>query len=90
MDVYVDHHRPTWWLAWNVELMWRNEAPMSFPTMAQEVFAARAMLLGEKPQDLHRYLDIPWCRGDETYVQKLALLLNGNASVFWKAGEELH
>jgi outer membrane protein assembly factor BamB len=90
MDVYVDHHRPTWWLAWNVDLMWRNEAPMSFPTMAQEVFAARAMLLGEKPQDLHRYLDIPWCRGDETYVQKLALLLNGNASVFWKAGEELH
>jgi outer membrane protein assembly factor BamB len=89
MDVYVDHHRPTWWLAWNVELMWRNEAPMSFPTMAQEVFAARAMILGEKPEDLQKCLDIPWCRGDETYVQKLALLLNGSGSVFWKAGEKL-
>jgi hypothetical protein len=75
MDVYVDHHRPTWWLAWNVEVMWRNEAPLSFPTVAQDVFAARAMILREKPEMLARYLDLPWCKGDETYIQKLALLL---------------
>jgi hypothetical protein len=74
MDVYVDHHRPTWWLAWNVEVMWRNEAPLSFPTVAQDVFAARALILREKPALLSRYVDLPWCKGDETYIQKLALV----------------
>jgi hypothetical protein len=74
MDVYVDYHRPTWWLAWNVEVMWRNEAPLSFPTVAQDVFAARALILREKPDLLSRYVDLPWCKGDETYIQKLALV----------------
>lgn len=76
MSVYVDHHRPTWWLAWNVEPMWRNEAPLSLPTMSMEVFAARAMILGEKADALARYVDRPWCKGDEFYIQKLALVLD--------------
>jgi outer membrane protein assembly factor BamB len=75
MDVYVDHHRPTWWLAWNVELLWRNETPLSFPSMSLDIFTARSLLLGEPPQDLAGYLDLPWCRGDEHHVQKLALAL---------------
>src|SRR4029079_2327850 len=45
MDRYVDYHRPTWWLAWNVETMMRNECPYEFPTMSMEVFAARALIL---------------------------------------------
>ena len=59
MDVCVDYHRPTWYLAWNVETMWRNECPFAFPTMAAEVFAARALILREPAfdttcvQDLH-------------------------------------
>lgn len=76
VDVYLDYHRPTWWLAWNVELLPRNEAPMSFPTVAQDGFAAKAMIVGEKPETLYRYLDLPWCQGDETYVQKLAMILD--------------
>jgi hypothetical protein len=75
MEAYVDYHRPTWWLAWNVEVMWRNEAPLSFPTVAQDVFAARAMILRENPGALARYVDVPWCKGDETYIQKLAMVL---------------
>ena len=75
MDVYVDHHRPTWWLAWNVELLWRNESPFSFPTMAMEVFAARAMILGEGAEKLAGFVDLPWCKGDEWYVQKVSLVM---------------
>jgi hypothetical protein len=75
MEVYVDYHRPTWWLAWNVELMWRNESPLSFPTMAQEIFAARALILDEPSRHLAPCLDLPWCRGDEFYIQKLVLCL---------------
>jgi hypothetical protein len=73
MDVYVDYHRPTWWLAWNVELMWRNESPFSFPTMSAEVFAARALILGEPAEKLRGFVDLPWCRADLFHIQKLAL-----------------
>jgi hypothetical protein len=74
MEVYVDHHRPAWYVAWNVELLWRNEAPFSFPDMAEDIFSARAMVLGEDARQLERVVDLPWCRGDECYVRKLAML----------------
>ena len=74
MDVYVDHHRPAWHVAWNVELLWRNETPFSFPDMSRDIFAARGLILGEEADRLGRYVDIRWCRGDEFYVQKLAIL----------------
>jgi hypothetical protein len=74
MDVYVDYHRPAWFVAWNVELMWRNEAPFSFPTMSNEIFAARAAILHHPATQLEKYIDIPWCKADEYYIQKLALL----------------
>jgi hypothetical protein len=73
IEVYVDHHRPAWWLAWSPEFMWRNETPFSFPTMSAEIFAARALILREPPEQLSGYLDLPWCKADEFYMQKLAL-----------------
>ena len=81
MDVYVDYHRPTWWLAWNVEVMWRNEAPLSFPTVAEDVFAARAMVLPEKPKLLERYVDLPWCKGDETYMPEAGDVATGGGTI---------
>jgi outer membrane protein assembly factor BamB len=83
MEVYVDYHRPTWWLAWNVETLWGNEVPTALPTHAQEVFAARAMVLGEGASDLAKFLDQPWCRADEIYIQKLALVLHAAAGTKW-------
>lgn len=74
IDVYVDHHRPAWFVAWNVELLWRNEAPFSFPGMSNDIFAARALILHEPAERLAKYVDLPWCKGDEFYIQKLALL----------------
>ena len=76
VDVYVDHHRPTWFIAWNVELLWRNEAPFSFPTMAVDVFAAKSLILQQPRKQLEPYLDLPWFKGDEYQIQKLAFVLN--------------
>jgi len=77
MDVYVDYHRPGWWLAWNVEQLMRNEAPMQLPTTPLDIFTARALVLDESPEQLEQYLDLPWCRADEYFIQKLALILRG-------------
>jgi hypothetical protein len=82
MNVYVDYHRPAWWLAWNVELMVRNESPFSFPTMSAEVFAARALILGEPAGKLARFVDLPWCKADLFYIQKRALCME--AGLTWR------
>jgi hypothetical protein len=84
MEVYVDYHRPTWWLAWNVETMMRNECPLEFPTMSAEVFAARALILGEPAEQLERYIDLPWCKGDEFYAQKIVQTLNAASETRWE------
>lgn len=78
MANYVDHQRPGWWLAWNVEQLMRNEVPYQLPTTPLEIFTARALLLGESSAQLANYLDLPWCRADEYYVQKLALALRAS------------
>jgi hypothetical protein len=80
VSVYVDRHRPGWWLAWNVEQLMRNETPFQMPTTPLEIFNAKALLIGESPEQLTAYLDIPWCRADEFYIQKLALTLRAMAS----------
>jgi len=84
MRVYVDYHRPTWWMAWNVETMWRNECPFQFPTVSAEIFAARALILGEPAEKLERYLDLPWCRADLFYVQKLVYCIEARGNIDWQ------
>jgi hypothetical protein len=84
MDVYVDYHRPTWYLAWGVETMWRNECPFAFPTMSAEVFDARALILGEPAEKLASFLDIPWCKADLFYIQKLVLCIEAHGKVTWE------
>ncbi|MBN2594463.1 MAG: PQQ-like beta-propeller repeat protein [Sedimentisphaerales bacterium] len=84
MDVYVDYHRPTWYLAWGVETMWRNECPFAFPTMPAEVFAAKALILHESAEKLTSYLDIPWCKADLFYIQKLVLCIEAYGNVTWQ------
>jgi hypothetical protein len=74
MSTYIDHHRPAWAVAWNVELLWRNETPFSFPDMSADIFAAKAMILNAPADQLVQFLDLPWCKADEYHIQKLALL----------------
>ncbi len=80
VERYVDRHRPAWWLAWNVELAWRNESPFSLPTMAREIFDAKAILLREPAEKLATHLDIPWCKADLFYLMKLVRYLESPAS----------
>jgi len=75
MTVYVDDQRPGWWIAWNVEQLMRNEAPFQLPTTPLEIFTARALILAEPAEKLKSFVDIPWSRADEYYIQKLALTL---------------
>jgi hypothetical protein len=84
MDVYVDYHRPTWYLAWGVETMWRNECPFAFPTMPAEIFSAKAMILNESKEKLTSYLDIPWCKADLFYIQKLILCIEASGTTIWQ------
>jgi hypothetical protein len=83
MDVYVDHHRPAWWLAWGPELLWRNETPFAFPSMSHDIFAARALVLQHSSERLAPFVDVPWCHADEYYIQKLALRLRAASRVEW-------
>jgi len=84
MDVYVDYHRPTWYLAWGVETMWRNECPFAFPTMSAEIFAAKALILNEPAARLKSYIDIPWCKADLFYTQKIILCIEAHGNVTWR------
>jgi hypothetical protein len=84
MDVCVDYHRPTWYLAWGVETMWRNECPFAFPTMSAEIFSAKALIIHEPAEKLTSYLDIPWCKADLFYIQKLVLCIEAQGKVSWK------
>jgi hypothetical protein len=85
MDVCVDYHRPTWYLAWGVETMWRNECPFAFPTMSAEIFAAKALILHEPAEKLTKYLDIPWCKADLFYIQKIVFCIESHGSVTWRS-----
>lgn len=83
MKRYVDYHRPTWWLAWNVETTMRNECPYEFPTVAADVFAARSLILNDSPEELGPCIDRPWCHGDEYYIQKLAQTIDAAEPANW-------
>jgi len=84
VQVYVDYHRPTWPLAWNVETMMRNECPLQLPTMPAEVFAARALILGEPAEKLRGFLDLPWCKADLFYIQKLVYCIEAGGKATWQ------
>jgi hypothetical protein len=43
--------------------------------MSAEIFAAKALILREPVERLAAYVDLPWCKADEYYIQKLALVL---------------
>ncbi len=88
MDVYVDYHRPTWYMASSVETMWRNESPFALPTMPAEIFTARACILNEPAQTLAGYLDIPWCKADLFYIQKLVWCLDASGRTTWSSESE--
>jgi hypothetical protein len=87
MATYVDYHRPTWYLAWNVETLWRNESPFDLPTSSMEIFSACEWILKQKSSLLMRYIDIPWCHADLFYIRKLAVAYESFGAHSWRNPE---
>jgi hypothetical protein len=52
--------------------------------MSAEVFDARALILGEPAEKLASFLDIPWCKADLFYIQKLVLCIEAHGKVTWE------
>lgn len=84
MEVYVDYHRPLWHLAWGVETLVRNECPLELPSSAIDIFQARSWILGEPAAKLEGFLDLPWCKADEYFIEKLALVLAAASEPAWR------
>src|SRR5436190_8482918 len=69
-------------LAWNIELLWRNEAPFALPNMAVDVLGAKTLILRQPRDELERYVDLPSFKSDEYQIQKMALILCHSALPF--------
>jgi hypothetical protein len=52
--------------------------------MSAEVFSARALILREPGEKLSRFVDIPWCKADLFYIQKLILCIEAYGNIKWE------
>lgn len=66
---YVDFLRPSWPLAWGILTEYGHENCTTMPQHVMSHFQAKAWLAGSASLPV----DIPWCRGDLYYIQKLAI-----------------
>jgi hypothetical protein len=65
-------NQPTWYASFAPAIL-GYEHNMNHPSDAFEHFMARSMILGEKPEQLEKWIDVPWLdRGDLFYLNKLA------------------
>ena len=64
--------QPHWHIAYS-EAIISAEIGFMTPCNAYSLFTARAWILGENPENLRRYVDVPWLKaGDLFYIHKLA------------------
>ncbi|MBE3123775.1 MAG: hypothetical protein IMZ65_03140 [Planctomycetes bacterium] len=79
----VVENQPHWHVAY-AEAILGAEQGFNNPCDAYGHFAARAWVLGEKPETLRRYIDVPWLpRGDLYYMHKLAETIKACRGVTW-------
>jgi hypothetical protein len=81
-------NQPTWYASF-AEAIVGYEHNMNHPSDAYEHFMARSMILGEKPGQLEKWIDVPWLeRGDLFYLNKLAETIRAYRGTVWqKAGQ---
>jgi hypothetical protein len=70
----LNRELPVWYQAWSERLI-GGENYISPPALSRGLFAIMADGLESPPEQLKRYLDQPWCRGDLYYAEKLTSLL---------------
>jgi len=67
----VVENQPHWYIAYSEGILSAENGFMT-PCNAHSLFTARAWILGEKPDELRRYVDVPWLKaGDLFYIHKL-------------------
>jgi hypothetical protein len=79
----VAENQPHWHITY-AEAILSEEIGFNCPCDAYGHFLARAWVLGEKPDQLERYLDVPWLKlGDLYYLHKLAETIKAYRGVVW-------
>ena len=70
--------RPGWWMAFGDRLI-GGENYTTSPDFGRALFGAAADLEPPAPQQMHAWLDVPWCKGDLYQIERLALLIRATA-----------
>jgi len=79
----VVENQPHWHIAY-AEAILGAEIGFNCPCDAYGHFLARAWVLGEKPEQLERCLDVPWLKlGDLYHLHKLAETIKAYRGVVW-------
>jgi len=80
----VVENQPHWHITY-AEAILSAEDGFNSPSDAYGQFLARAWVLGEKPEQLERCLDVPWLKvGDLYYLHKLAETIKAFQGVQWR------
>lgn len=81
----LDRLRPYWYLAWGPLSPASLENSLQLPHNNLSGFLAQAFVRADAdPARLVRYADIPACKGDPYFVQKLAIALTAMSSPTWE------
>ncbi len=80
----AEEFQPDWYISW-AEAALGTEHNMDQPCDAYNNFIARAWILGQSPQELRRYIDVPHLAvGDYFYMHKLAEIARAYRGVTWQ------
>jgi len=80
----VVENQPHWYVTY-AEAILSGEIGSSMPTDAYGHFLARAWILGDKPEQLQRYIDVPWLKlGDLYHLHKLTETIKAYRGVTWQ------
>jgi len=73
------------WFAVMAECNWAGEQACLYPEDSYQIVLARAWIVGEPPERLWRYADLPWlARGDWYYIHKLAETIKAYRGWTWE------
>lgn len=75
---------PEWYKTY-ADCIWAGEQYCIYPEDPYQLFLARAWIVGDSPQKLWKYADLPYLgRGDWYYIHKVAETIKAYRSARWK------
>jgi hypothetical protein len=73
---FVDRSLPGWYLVSEERQFHFGENFVDYPDFSLDIFLAKAYIGKAPAEKLARWVDIPWCKGDLYFIQKLAVTLD--------------